>query len=377
LRDPLAASHRDLAGLEMDGTAEVDLSFSGSGQAADLAGILRLRSGDLRGGADPPLLSGLDLDLPIAYSLGAPDPGLPKPSDSARWGRLRLKRLRLAGQELGPLEMPAVLVPNRLYLGGAIDTSLFGAKLSLRQIQVAEPLSPRFRINMAAQLDGLDLARVAGENFPLEGHLGGFLDPLSISRERMTATGELTGDLFGGRLDIRNVTAERPVSAGREIGADVTVERIDLERLSEALGVGRITGRLSGSIEGLRIAYGQPVAFHLKMESVPVKGVTQSVSLKAVNSISLVSTGSALSGMGLSLMTTLFKEFPYEKIGFECGLKNDVFTVRGLIHEDGVEYLVKRRFFTGINVINRIPDNRIGFSDMVERAKRATSERSN
>ena len=101
------------------------------------------------------------------------------------------------------------------------------------------------------------------------------------------------------------------------------------------------------------------------------------MSLKAVNSISLVSTGSALSGMGLSLMTTIFKEFSYEKIGFECGLKNDVFTVRGLIHEDGVEYLVRRRFFTGIDVVNGNPDNRIGFSDMVERAKRVTGERSN
>jgi hypothetical protein len=113
------------------------------------------------------------------------------------------------------------------------------------------------------------------------------------------------------------------------------------------------------------------------MASVPVKGVTQSVSLKAVNSISLVSTGSALSGLGSSLMTTFFREFPYEKIGFRCDLKNDVFTVRGLIHEDGVEYLVKRRFFGGINVVNRNPDNRIGFSDMVERAKRATGEHSN
>jgi len=28
---------------------------------------------------------------------------------------------------------------------------------------------------------------------------------------------------------------------------------------------------------------------------------------------------------------------------------------------------VKRRFFTGIDVINRNPDNSIGFSDMVER----------
>ena len=376
LRDPLAAKYRDLAGVTMEGTAEVDLSFTGLGQAADLAGTLTVRSGDVRRGAEPPLLSELDIDLPIAYSLGAVNPGLSRPSDAKRWGRLSLKKLRLADQELGPLEMPAVLVPNHLYLGGAIDLSLFGARLSLQRIQVEVPLSRDFAINMAAQLAGLDLARVAGENPMLKGHLGGLLDPVAIGLKRMTAIGELTGDLFGGRLDISRVTVERPFSAGREIGADVKVSLIDLERFSEALRVGRITGRLSGSIEGLRIAYGQPVAFHLRMESVPTKGVSQKVSLKAVNSISLVSTGSALSGMGASLMTTFFKEFPYEKIGFESGLKNDVFTIRGIIREDGVEYLVKRRLYGGINVINRNPDNRIGFSDMVERAKRVTGKRS-
>jgi hypothetical protein len=375
LRDPLATSHPDLAGLDTEGTAVVDLSFSGSGTAADLDGTLRLRSGGVRRGAEPPLLSGLDIELPVSYSLGAANPGRPRPSDAAKWGRLSLKKVRLPGQELGPLEMPVVLVPNHLFLGGAVETSLFGAKLALRRIQVDEPLSPAFRVMMEARLDGLDLARLAGESLMLEGRLEGLLDPVSFGRERMTAAGELTGDLFGGRLDVRRVTVERPFSAGREIGGDVEVDKIDLERLSAALNVGRITGRLSGSMKGLRVAYGQPVAFLMRMESVPTKGVSQSVSLKAVNSISQVSTGSALSGLGVSLMTTFFREFPYEKIGFECGLNNDVFTVRGLIHEDGVEYLVKRRFFAGIDVINRNPDNRIGFSDMVERAKRVTSER--
>ena len=375
LRDPLAASHPDLAGLETEGTAEVDLSFSGSGKAADLDGTLRMRLGDLHRGAEPALLSGLDIDLPISYSFGAADPGRPAPSDAAKWGRLRLEKLRLHGQELGPIATTAVLVPNRLYLGGTLDASLFGAKLALRRIQVYEPLSPGFRIRLAAELDGLHLSRIAGSQPMIEGHLGGLLDPVILGVDRMTAAGALTGDLFGGTLDVRRVTVDRPFSAGREIGADVNIDRIDLEPLSAALGFGRVTGRLSGSIKGLRVAYGQPVAFVLKMESVPTKGVGQSVSLKAVNSISLISTGSALSGLGISLMTTFFREFPYEKIGFECGLKNDVFTVRGLIHEDGVEYLVKRRFFTGIDVVNGNPDNRIGFSDMLERAKRVTSER--
>lgn len=376
LRDPLAASHSDLAALEMDGTARVDLSFSGSSETADMNGRLLVRAGAVRRAGELPVLSGLDIDLPIAYSLGAPDPGRPRPSEAARWGRLTLKELRLSGQQLGPLEMPVALVPNRLYLGGAVDAPLFGARLHLRRIQVDEPLSPAFRIGLAARLEGLDLARLGIKKPALEGRLGGLLDPVRISRDRLTAAGDLTGDLLGGRVDVRNLAVERPFGPGREIAADVDVDRLDLERLSEVLGVGRITGRLSGSLKGLRVAYGQPVAFHLRMESVPLKGVSQQVSLKAVNSISLVSTGSALSGAGLSLMTTFFREFAYEKIGFECTLKNDVFTVRGLIREDGVEYLVKRRLFTGINVINRNPDNRIGFSDMLERARRATGERS-
>ena len=374
LRDPLASSHPDLAGLEMDGAAEAALSFSGTGDAADLTGSLRVRVDALRRGEEPPLLSGLDLDLPVSYSLGAADPGLPAPSDTGKWGRLRMEKVRFSGQELGPLDLPAILVPNRLHLGGAIHASLPGANLHLRRIRADEPLSPEFRIRLAAELDGLDLSRIAGST-PIEGRLGGVLDPVILGRERMTAAGELTGELFGGRLEVRRVTVERPFDAGREIGADVDVQRIDLERLSAALGVGRITGRISGSVAGLRIAFGQPVAFHLKMESVPVEGVGQSVSLKAVNAISLMSTGSSLGGLGISMMTTFFREFPYAKIGFECGLKNDVFTVRGLIHEDGVEYLVKRRFFAGINVINGNPDNRIGFSDMLERAKRVTGER--
>jgi hypothetical protein len=294
----------------------------------------------------------------------------------AKWGRLRLEKIRLSGQALGPLSMPVVLVPNRLYLGGSIEASLFGAKLALRRIRVDEPLSPGFRIRMAAELDDLNLSVIAGDHTMIEGRLGGILDPVILGGERMTAAGALTGDLFGGKLDVRGVTVERPFHAGREIGADVYVDRIDLERLSAVLGIGRVTGLLSGSINGLRVAYGQPVAFDLKMESVPAKGVGQSVSLKAVNSISLIGTGSALSGLGVSLITKFFREFPYEKIGFGCGLKNDVFTVRGLIHEDGVEYLVKRRFFTGIDVVNGNPDNRIGFSDMLERAKRVTGERS-
>ncbi|MBI5017037.1 MAG: hypothetical protein HZB55_16320 [Deltaproteobacteria bacterium] len=374
VRDPLAPSHPGLTGLEAEGTAAANLAFSGLGRTADLSGRVSLRSGALRRKGAPPFVSGLELDLPVAYAFGKPDPGRAGPAAGTSWGRLRVRQFAAAGQEAGPIDLPAALVPNRLVLGGSIDLPLFGGRLSLHRIGVGEPLSSKFRLEARAALDDLDLGRLPTKSALRRGHLGGVLDPLRLTRDELTTSGTLAGDFLGGRLEIRDPSVARPLSPGREIGADVNLALLDLEQLSAALDLGRITGRVTGSARGLRVAYGQPVAFHLRMESVPVKGVGQLVSLKAVNSISLLGTGSALGGLGLSIMTRFFREFPYDRMGFECDLRNDVFTVRGLIRENGVEYLVKRPAFSGINVVNSNPDNRISFSDMIDRLKRVTDK---
>ena len=47
-----------------------------------------------------------------------------------------------------------------------------------------------------------------------------------------------------------------------------------------------------------------------------------------------------------------------------------MFTVNGTIREGGTEYLVKRGSFSGVDIVNQNPDNRISFKDMVKRIKR-------
>jgi hypothetical protein len=69
----------------------------------------------------------------------------------------------------------------------------------------------------------------------------------------------------------------------------------------------------------------------------------------------------------------IFKEFPYEKIGIRALLENDVFRINGTVKEGGKEYLVKRGGFSGVNVVNQNPDNRVRFKDMVKRIKRVTA----
>jgi hypothetical protein len=127
-------------------------------------------------------------------------------------------------------------------------------------------------------------------------------------------------------------------------------------------------------LHDLRIAYGQAVGFKLRAESVPVKGEPQKVSLAAVNAISVVGTGASLTSTAISLFKPFVQEFAYRKIGILCVLTNDVFRVNGLIKEGGVEYLVRKPLLFGINVVNRNPDNRISFKDMLERINRVLPE---
>ena len=101
--------------------------------------------------------------------------------------------------------------------------------------------------------------------------------------------------------------------------------------------------------------------------------MAQRISLKAVNSLTVLGTGSGLTDVGVGFFAGLFKQFDYKAIGLACVLNNDQFKVRGLIRQGGVEYIVKRPALFGINVINSTPDNRISFSDMLKRLERVVS----
>jgi hypothetical protein len=129
-----------------------------------------------------------------------------------------------------------------------------------------------------------------------------------------------------------------------------------------------MTGVVRGALRDFVMEYGQPASFVLELESVPTRGVPQRISMDAIQSISILGTGaeSALSRG----VTRLFREYPYRRIGLRCTLKNDRFTVRGTIHEDGREYLVRRGLLRGVDVVNQNPENVISFRDMQERLRR-------
>jgi molybdate-binding protein len=129
---------------------------------------------------------------------------------------------------------------------------------------------------------------------------------------------------------------------------------------------------LNGRLQNFEFAYGQPQAFDLVLETVQKKGVPQTISVQAVENIARIGGGQS-PFMGLTgIFMSLFETFPYRKIGIRASLENDIFTINGTIRENGTEFLVKRGTFSGVNVVNQNPDNRIRFKDMVNRIQRIT-----
>jgi hypothetical protein len=160
-------------------------------------------------------------------------------------------------------------------------------------------------------------------------------------------------------------------SAGRSFGGDVRFDGIDLEAITDKIGVGKMTGTIRGFAEDLAFEYGQPSRFVFKVETDPTRNGAGKISVDAIKNLSIISTGSpAISSILNSGVNRFFKEYPYSRIGIACTLENDLFTLRGTIHEGGTEYLVRRALFRGIDVINQNPENSISFKDMQERISR-------
>ena len=370
VRQPLIVSYPAIDSMAVAGQAALKLNFAGKNSGTSINGELRLNNVAVSQGDREPLLENTNLALPFSYVFGTPAKAESKKNAPGRTGRLEIRKIHLGTMSLGPLDLPIRLTANRLNLDKDITLPIWGGKATLTGLYVNQPLSPDFVAHFGLSLDRLDLSQIPLEQVKLDGRLDNRTVSASVSTDLLRVDGALTGQAFGGRLELDNISVLRPFGSNRELKLDLKAEQVDMEKLSQALRVGRITGLVNIGLTGLSVAHGLPVAFHLILKSVPEAREDRTVSLQAVNSISVVGTGAGLTGVGVSLFKGFFENLPYREIGIECILKNDVFTVSGLIHEDGVEYLVKRPTFMGVNVVNGNPNNRIGFSEMLNRIRR-------
>ncbi len=213
---------------------------------------------------------------------------------------------------------------------------VMGGRMTFRDLVIRPPQGEAGAdIRFALVLDDIDFGRVSKAlGLPaFQGRLSGTIPKAHYANERVDFDGGLSMQLFDGRVAFSSLALERPFGSAPSLSADIAFDDLDLLRLTEVLDFGRITGRVDGHIDGLRLVDWTPVAFDAVFLTDNKTGGKQRISQRAVQNISSVGDASFMTSLQGQLIG-LFDDFGYRRIGIACRLVNQVCEMSGVRDSD-------------------------------------------
>jgi hypothetical protein len=368
--DYLAQTAAVLKGMEVDGKLDADVSVTSAGKRFSTKGSVRFSTASLKLPAISLGMAGIDVDIPFDLaSAGSGGASLPP----GPLGIITITGFTKGAYSLPELKIPVVAHGNDVSAPGIISVPFYDGTIRLRTLTAKDILGASPRLLFGVSMRDIDVQKLlndlTGLTFP--GKVKARFPEIAYQNGELVMEGKLTVDIFGGTIEVADMYVKDLFAVSRRIGGDIVFSDIDLGKVTETIKVGRITGIVKGSMKDLVVEYGQPSRFVFDLDTVRKWGQSQKVSVDAIENISILGTGSG--GIGAVLKSGLnkfFKEYPYSRIGIRCTLENDNFNIRGKIVEGGTEYLIRRAFLRGIDVVNRDPQNMVSFKYMQERGGR-------
>lgn len=313
LRPMLATT--PLHDLELAGTARLRAGVRNAALQR-----LRVDFGDTRVAAPGPAVTLNGLSGTLNWQ--AEGPALPS---TMRWREATVGRIPVGTAQLDfataardfALTAPATLP----VLDGALDVE----RLALSKVgseQMGADVQMRLRpIDLPALCRSLGWPEFAGT-------LAGTLPGLRLRERRLDIDGTLSAAAFDGQIEVRNLSVIEPFSALPRVRADLRLRRLDLAAVTNAFDFGRITGRLDGDFDGLRLIGWEPVAMSARLYSSADDDAPRRISQRAIDSIS--SIGGGPTGLLSRGFFSVFDDFAYARIGWSCALDNGVCRMDGI-----------------------------------------------
>ena len=232
---------------------------------------------------------------------------------------------------------------------------LLDGALALESFRVRNAGLPSVAFMVDATLEPIDVKRVCQAfGWPeFGGRVGGTLSKLRMRDGVVTLGTTLRAQVFDGDVSLSDLQLQQPFGQWPRFYSNVAFDGLDLELMTGAFSFGRITGRLSGRIDGLRLFNWSPVAFDAKLYTPPGDRSRHRISQRAVENIGSIGGGGAGVAAALSSgFMRFFDDFNYEQLGLSCRLENDVCAMDGVAPApNGGYYLVKGRGLPRIDVI--------------------------
>lgn len=373
VQEPFKLEKPILAHMALEGNLSARLKLELNSRIRRAKGFFNWKDGSLMVQHPSLLLTGIDLSLPIDL-----DGSALSRSDEVLRGGLKIRNLRVPFLPEQSFSLPIYAKQNHFVMPSPLSIAVPGGNIRLGPTDLGLPVETALVIETSLKMSTLNLGPILSPLWPgtVTGNALGILSPIRIHDGRMTTEGDLKATVFKGNVELSNISVRGLFTPVPVLGLDARWQNLSLSQLTTNTAFGKIQGTLNGYAKNIEIANGQLQRFDLLMETDETDGVTQKISVKAVDNIARIGGGDSPFAGIAGLFISFFKEFPYRKIGVKASLVNDVFKINGTIHENGKEYLVKRGFFSGVDVINQSRDNRVGFKDMLKRIKRVTDVKS-
>jgi hypothetical protein len=321
-------------------------AFAGAGSLADLS-LAGSVSGNLQWNSDGPAearLSVHSLDLGDAAGrfvlLGLDGEGHWTRGMPPRASRMSWRAAQVYALGLGAGELRLEFEDRAARLLEPLVVPLLDGRLRLDRLQASGLGSEEPRVEADLSLDPVSLERLSERMawLPLSGSIGGRIPKLVYAGRRLAVNGDVTMDLFDGRVTLSGLALEHPFGVVPVLRADVAVERIDLDVLTRAFSFGSIQGRLEGRVDGLVLEAWQPVAFDAVLATPADDDLPHRISQRAVDN--LASLGGAQAVLS-STFLRMFSEFSYDRLGLACRLRAGVCEMAGVEDAERGYFIVK------------------------------------
>lgn len=288
---------------------------------------------------------------------------------------LRWKKASLYAIPVGGSQFKAQVQSSSLSLSQPWHIPIFDGELKINELSLYRPGEEGSKWKFDGQLTPISMEQVSTAlDWPaLHGQLSGQIPNVSYNGQYIKVDGLLTVNLFEGTTVIKDLQLEQPFGSIPQLYANIEMKGMNLSTLSKTFDFGEISGKLDGTISGLRLSNWRPVQLDAQFATPENDKSRRRISQQAVNNLSKV--GGGVGGALQRSFLRFFEDFSYQRLGLSCKLRNEVCEMSGVGETDsGGYYIVKGGGLPPrINVVGYT--RRVDWPDLIDRLK-AVSENS-
>ncbi len=298
--------------------------------------------------------------------------GPPSPASTLGW-----QSWRAFGLEGGAARLALTTQGTSVALTEPARIPLFDGALAIQRFNASELGSEAVSLNFDAAIEPISMERLSmAMGWPtLSGQLSGRIPGLDFSKGTLRVAGDITADVFDGRVTISKLRLADALGNFPRLSGDIVARRLDLDLVTRAFPIGGITGRLDADIFGVELFGWSPIAFDANLYTTPGDRSRHRISQKAVDS--LANLGGSGGGVMAALQSGLlrfFDDFGYDRIGLRCQLRNDVCLMNGIEKAGGGFYIVRGGGLPRIDVVGN--SGRVAWSTLLAQIQSAMQAQS-